>query len=1256
MSKRRLLLALLVLTACGFGVMAWLLVSGGGRDWALDRLRAQLPADALTIGRAEGRLLGPLQLHDLRYRDAGLELQIDSVQVSYRSVGLLMARLDVETLTLHGVRLRLAEVASDAPVEPIQLPSRLPWPRVDLPLDLLLRQLSIRELQVAQGEAQILTDATVEGVDLDLRSGGLRIGDLQLISPQLGLSLRGEMGLSGQPSAAMTAEVTQPQSAARASLQVTTKDETLLMQLTLDQGGELRLGLSPQLDWQLVTDVAIEDSARWLPQAPSKAFVLQLQGQGSARTASLSGQLTLDGQTLAIETAELALDDAAGRLDIAALRLTSPAYGALAVSGRMALQPELTLDLTALLDELRLAADAEVSALAIVGTLRAQGPLDALQLGIEQAQVSRDGRTAALSLAAELQGEALQLDQLRMASGASTLEVDGRIDWQSALQTALAIRVRDFDPALLAPEWPGALSGEVAIATRDAGAHTSLELQLSELSGSLRERQVRGGGTLRMEGGSGSADVTLEIGESRLSLQGNPGDILDLRLALAPLQVNDVLPDASGRIEGELGLSGGRAKARVRGRLQGRDLRWGGDGAEGDGIQALTLDVDSAIDGRQPGQLILEASGLALAGQVIDLLRADLRGERDTHVLRLVVEGEQAHAELSLSGSLGETARGPTWRGALDQLALSANGALAMRLQEPATLAWSEAGIALAPMCLRATVGQADVAAEKSPTQLCLDARHGREGQALSAELSALELGALAQALGNKTLQLEGEVGARLNVTLPSSGPPQGSLRLSLPAGQLAQAELGERRLLGWQAVVVEIDLDATAFAARIHGQVNERGSILGVLSSANPWQSPEAALEGNLRLVLPDIAALELLVPELAAVSGQLDARLGLGGQWQAPLLNGGLELSGLGAELPALGIRARDSMLSLRGEAGHFEVDGLLDTGAGALRLSGVLDDPFDGAPTFDMQLAGERVRLANTPQFNVLASPTLRLRLANNRLRVTGKLEVPEAKIAIDALDGAVAPSRDVVVLDPRGEQGVAGALDVRANIDVVLGEKVELRGFGFDGGISGSLQINERSGRVAIGRGALTLRGNYRAYGQDLEIQRGRLLFASSPLDDPGIDLRAQRKLSTVTAGITVTGSARQPQLDVWSEPVLDQAEALSYLVLGRPLRSATAAEGSQLAQAAAAFGGNLLGEKLGSRLGFDTFGVADSQALGGAAFTVGKYLSPALYLSYGVSLFGTGQVVTLRYLLSAAFDIEIESGVESRAGVNYRIER
>ena len=120
--------------------------------------------------------------------------------------------------------------------------------------------------------------------------------------------------------------------------------------------------------------------------------------------------------------------------------------------------------------------------------------------------------------------------------------------------------------------------------------------------------------------------------------------------------------------------------------------------------------------------------------------------------------------------------------------------------------------------------------------------------------------------------------------------------------------------------------------------------------------------------------------------------------------------------------------------------------------------------------------------------------------------------------------------------------------------------------------------------------------------------------------------------------------------------MEQAEQLSYLVLGKPLRSASQTDGAQLTQAAAAMGGNLLAQKLGARMGLDEVEVADNRALGGAALTVGKHLSPRLYVAYGVALFGSGQVVTFKYLLSRLWNVQIDSGSENRAAINYRLER
>ena len=167
-------------------------------------------------------------------------------------------------------------------------------------------------------------------------------------------------------------------------------------------------------------------------------------------------------------------------------------------------------------------------------------------------------------------------------------------------------------------------------------------------------------------------------------------------------------------------------------------------------------------------------------------------------------------------------------------------------------------------------------------------------------------------------------------------------------------------------------------------------------------------------------------------------------------------------------------------------------------------------------------------------------------------------------------------------------------------------------------------------------------------------------------DPGVrataaslDIRAERVVGEVTAGIDVRGRASAPEATVWSIPAASPSEAIAYLALGRSLATATNEENLRVgaARSALSLGGSLLAAQVGAKLGLDEAGVSQSRALGGEVIGAGKYLSPKLFIGFGVSLVGSGQVMTLKYLLRKGFDIEIESStVENRASVNWRKER
>jgi len=305
-------------------------------------------------------------------------------------------------------------------------------------------------------------------------------------------------------------------------------------------------------------------------------------------------------------------------------------------------------------------------------------------------------------------------------------------------------------------------------------------------------------------------------------------------------------------------------------------------------------------------------------------------------------------------------------------------------------------------------------------------------------------------------------------------------------------------------------------------------------------------------------------------------------------------------------------------------------------------------------------------------VIVTPDLNLARTAERLSVTGQVTIPEASVNLQKLprggERAQAASSDVIVVDAQTREKEVEKAPVFAEITVNIGEKVELIGFGLQSTVQGRLDVREAPGQATLGSGEVRVAGKYKAYGQDLTIQRGQLLYAWTPLDNPRLNIEATRTIEseadteTVTAGLRVQGTAQAPELTVFSDPPMSQTNALAYLVAGKPIEEiGEGDEDADAMQTAArsigAAGGGLLAKSLGKRLGVDELAVKEDEMIGGAALTVGEYLSPRLFQSYGVGLFEPGEVVTLRYKLSDELALQTQRGSEEmRAGIEYRIEK
>ncbi len=188
------------------------------------------------------------------------------------------------------------------------------------------------------------------------------------------------------------------------------------------------------------------------------------------------------------------------------------------------------------------------------------------------------------------------------------------------------------------------------------------------------------------------------------------------------------------------------------------------------------------------------------------------------------------------------------------------------------------------------------------------------------------------------------------------------------------------------------------------------------------------------------------------------------------------------------------------------------------------------------------------------------------------------------------------------------------------------------------------------------------GKYTAYGRKLDIERGRLIFTGGPIDNPGIDLRAIKEFPDVKAGVNVRGTLLQPHMTFFSDPPLPQSQIVSLILAGGSLESAqnrtTGNSGASTAgagNAALAQGAAILGQQLGSHVGIEDVSL-ESDITNETSLVLGRYLSPRLYVSYGISLTEQLNTLKLRYTLGDHWTVKTEVGQARGADLVFAIDK
>jgi translocation and assembly module TamB len=157
-------------------------------------------------------------------------------------------------------------------------------------------------------------------------------------------------------------------------------------------------------------------------------------------------------------------------------------------------------------------------------------------------------------------------------------------------------------------------------------------------------------------------------------------------------------------------------------------------------------------------------------------------------------------------------------------------------------------------------------------------------------------------------------------------------------------------------------------------------------------------------------------------------------------------------------------------------------------------------------------------------------------------------------------------------------------------------------------------------------------------------------------DPELDIRAEARIRDVDIIIQVNGSARNLELSLESEPMMDKADIVSYLVFGRPTNALRTEQATNAQVAALDLAGQVAARELKKVLG-DTLAVDEIRFEPGennlGALVLGKYVTRNIFVTYRTGYFSSKNYgeVGVEYEINRNFSIETQFGNDLTSGID-----
>ncbi len=952
--------------------------------------------------------------------------------------------------------------------------------------------------------------------------------------------------------------------------------------------------ISIEADVQALNLAAID------PALPQTALQARINARGTTSALAGTAQVMnsdpgpIDRQRLPFTSVETGFSTDLKKIDLTGMKAALHPAGSIQGKGSASLDSTARFDIRV----------AELDLRALYSSLRATRLAGALEFDLAPERQRVKGALAQedmrLEADAERKGDDVEVRALRARAGDSEATGSGRIHLGEPLRFAADLRLARFNPARFGDYPEGSINGSFQ-GKGDLGGRGFGKWEITKSTFLGLPFESRGSASLTGERIT-NADAWATLGKNRATAKGSFGGPRDR--AEWTLHV----PDLAALVEGLAG------EIRANGSAAGT---W-----------------------KQPSAVInAQASGLRLT-EALAFERASVKasGTLEKHEGELTAVNDEFDLQATLRGGW----RGNAWRGEI--ASLKNGGEYPLELKTPAAL---EAG------AQRVVLGRFEAALPAGGRAAVESVRWEAKRLTSRGSISAMPAQWLLTAA--RVDQVTGDLVLEGDWDLAATPKLNGRLAVRRASGDLAFGE-------------TPMELSAAAIEATFtEDRVTAKAAIASRLASARiegtlAAPARDAALAATAEIEAAELRSLTEPLFTQARVSGRVTATLRVAGTPAKPELSGTLRGDALGVELPPWGIALRDGRVRAELEANRLRVtEARIVGGDGSFSASGTLPLARDGS-TATLEWQATQFRILTRPDRRLIVSGEGRTTFDGKRFGLNGELRADSGHFE-QAGDLLPTLDDDVEVVGQKPEEirvsaRKQGPLPLDLDLKLDLGSKLTVRAFGFNGGVTGKLRVATNPAGELTAQGRVeALRARFRAYGQELQVDPGILVF-DGPIDNPGLDISAWRRHQQVEAGVKLTGTVQVPRVELISDPPVSENEKLSWLVLGRAPTDASGADLAVLQAAGGAVFGRgdaePLNRKFAQRFGFDDLTVRGSSELAGNVVALGKRYSDKLYFSFEQAIGTTTEyLVKLDYALTRRVSLRGQTGSTSGAGIFYR---